>query len=205
MSGKIEGFAHDGQLSAQTAESPVLQKPLSLQRLALRLAVALAIGFNVSGFGGVYDSAKALAKYFHGVESLSAPKTPSDIAVYICSGILLATGLYILINGMTSTAHPGKSPIQKSKPLRYASITLCALWMEQDGIREAVTSVMSCAYGEGVTLPGALFAVCARFATAFQMGFIWYKLISKAFEPSKQKVVPKQMHKDSKQSEILSV
>ena len=205
MSNKVEEVTHDGKLSAQPTESPAFQKPLSLRRLALRLAIALAIGFNVSGFGAVYDSVKALAKYFHGVESLSAPKTPLDIAIYICSGILVATGFYLLIERMTSTAHGGKSPIQKSKPLRYASIALCAFWVEQDGIRKAAASVMSYTYGEGVTLPGALFAVVGEFATALQMGFIWYKLVNKAFEPSKRKVASKQMHKDSKQSETQSV
>lgn len=205
MSNKVEEFTHDDKLSAQPTESPAFQKPLSLRRSALRLAIVLAIGFNVSGFGGVYDSVKALAKYFHGIESLSAPKTPLDIATYISSGILLATGFYLLIQRTTSTTNGGKSPIQKSKPLRYASITLCAFWMEQDGIREAVTSVMSCVYGEGVTLPGALFAVFGESATAFQMGFIWYKLIRKAFEPSKQQVASQQMHRDSKQSETQSV
>ena len=202
MSDNVEESTHDGRLAAQAAEPLSPQKPLSLRRLALRLAIVLAIAFNVSGFGGVYDSVKALAKYFHGVESLSAPKTPLDIAIYICSHILLATGFYLLIQRMTSTAHGGKSPIQKSKSLRYASITLCALWMEQDGIRQAVASVMSYAYGEGVTLPGALFAIFGESATAFQMGFIWYKLVRKAFEPSKQQVASQQTHRGSKQSEI---
>lgn len=205
MSDKVEGLTHGGKLSAHTADLLAFRKPLSLQRLALRLAIVLAIGFNVSGFGAVYDSVKALAKYFHGVESLSAPKTPWDIAIYICSGFLLATGFYLLIQRMTSTANCGKSPIQKSKLLRYTSIALCALWAEQDGLREAAASVMSYAHDEGVTLPGALFAVCGESATAFQMGLIWYKLVSEAFEPSKDRVASKQMHNDSNQFGILSV
>ena len=202
---KVQDSTYDGNLPAQAADSPIRQNPLSLGRLALRLAVVLAIGFNIYGFEAVYDTVKTLVYYLHDIESLSAPKTALDIAIYICSGILLATGFYLLIERMTSTAHDGKPPIQKSKPLRYASITLCALWMEQDGIREAVTSVMSCVYGEGVTLTGALFAVFGESATAFQMGFIWYKLIRKAFEPSKQQVASQQMHRDSKHSETQSV
>ena len=106
---------------------------------------------------------------------------------------------------MTPTAHAGISPIPEPKSLRYASIAFCALWVEQDGIKKAVASVMSYVYGKGVTFPGALFAVCGGLATAPQMGMVWYKLTSKAFQPSKQKVASKQMHNDSKQSETLSI
>ena len=149
---------------------------------------------------------ETLAKCVHGIKNHSASQTRLDIAIYICSGIvLLAIGFYLSILRMTSTTNGGKSPIQKSKPLRYTSITLCALWVEQDGVKKAATSVMSYAYGEGVTLPGTLFAVCGEFATAFQMGLIWYKSVSTAFEPSKQKVVSKRMHENLKQSVILSV
>lgn len=172
MSDRVEDFTFDGTLSVGAADFPARQHPLSLGRLVLRLAVVLAIGFNISGFGAVYDTVKALAKYFHDVESLSAQKTPFQIAIYICSGILLATGFYLLIQRMTSTAHGVKSPIQKSKPLKYASIALCALWTEQEGVKKAVISVKNYASREGVTLPGALFAVCGEFATALQMGLI---------------------------------
>ena len=89
--------------------------------------------------------------------------------------------------------------------MRYASIALCALWIEQDGVKKAATIVMSYASGKGVTLSGAFFEVCGEFATALQMGLVWYKLTSKAFEPSKQRAVPWQMHKDVKQSEVQSV
>lgn len=205
MSGRVEDITHDGKCAAQAAESPARQNPLSLGRLALRTAVALAFGFNIAGFGAVYDSVKALAKYLHGVESPLTPKTTLDIAIYICSGILLAAGSYLLIQRITSTVHGAKSPIQESKPLRYASIALCALWIEQDGVKKAAASVVSYASGQGVSLPGALFAVFGESATVLQMGLVWYKLISKAFEPSKQRAVPWQMHRDVKQSEIQSV
>jgi hypothetical protein len=205
MSSRVEDSTHDGKLSANAAEFPARQNSLSLARLALRLVIVLAVGFNISGFGAVYDTVKALAKYVHGVESLSAPKTRFDIAIYICSGILRATGFYFLIQRMTSTATGAKSPIQNSKPLRYASIAVCALWVEQDSVQRAVTDVMSYVAGEGVTLPGALLEVCGELATALQMGLIWCKLVNKAFGPSKQRVVPGQMPKDSKQPESQSV
>ncbi|GAB7331711.1 hypothetical protein MBLNU13_g03692t1 [Cladosporium sp. NU13] len=205
MVGRVEDPTHDGKLSAQAAESSARQNSVSPGRSALRIAVVLAMGFNISGFVTVYNTVKALVNYLHGIESLAKPATPLNVAIYICSGVLLATGFYLLIQRMTSTAHGVRSPIQKSMPLRYASIALCALWVEQDGIKKAVTSVMSYAYGEGVTLPRALFAICGELATALQMGLIWYKLVSKAFEPAKQKVASKQMHKDSKQYKTLSV
>ena len=205
MSGRVDDFTHDGKFSVQAAESPVRQNSLSSARLALRLTVVLALGFNIAGFGGVYDSVKALANHIHGIESLSAPMTTLEIATYTCSGILLATGFYFLIQRMTLTAPGAKSPIQESKPMRYASIALCALWIEQDGVKKAAASAMSYASGQGVTLPGALFAVFGESATALQMGLVWYKLTTKAFEPSKQRAVPWQMDKDMKQSEVQSV
>jgi hypothetical protein len=205
MSSRVDDSTHDGKLWANAAECPAPQKLLSPARLALRFVIVLAIGFNISGFGAVYDTLRALAKYLHGVESLSAPETPLDATIYICSGILLAAGFYLLIQRMTSTVNGAKSPIQNSKPLRYASIAVCALWVEQDGVKRAVTDVMSYVAGKGVTLSGALFAVCGEFATALQMGLIWYKLANKAFSPSKQQVVPGQMPKDTKRSEIQSV
>jgi hypothetical protein len=205
MFSRVGDSTHDGKLSANAAELPARQNSLSLARLALRLVIVLAIGFNISGFGAVYDTVKALAKYLHGIENPSAPKTPLDIAIYICSGFLLATGFYFSIQRMTSTANGAKSPIQNSKPLGYASIAVCALWVEQDAVKRAVTDVMSYVAGEGVTLPGALFRVCGESATALQMGLIWYKLIEKAFRSSKQQVVLGQMPMDTKQPEIQSV
>ena len=202
---KVEDFTDDGKLSTQAAEPSQRQNPLSLGRLALRLAVVLAIGFDIYGFGAVYDTVKALVYYPHDVESLSAPKTPLDVATYTCSGILLATGFYFLIPRMMSTTAGAKSPIQKSRPLRYASIALCALWAEQEGVQKAVMSVKSYVSGEGVTLPGALFAVCGEFATASQMGLIWYALIIKVFGPSKQQVAQRQMHEDTEQFATQSV
>lgn len=202
---KVQDSTYDGNLPAQAADSPIRQNPLSLGRLALRLAVVLAIGFNIYGFEAVYDTVKTLVYYLHDIESLSAPKTALDIAIYICSGILLATGSYFFIQRMTSSAHGAKSPIQKSKPLRYASVALCALWAKQDGNKKAAMGVKSYASDEGVTLPGVLFAVCGDFATALQMGLVWYTLISKAFGPSKQQVAQRQMHKDTKQSATQSV
>ena len=205
MAGRVEDLTHDGRPSTHAAESPARQNSLSLGRSALRIAVVLAIGFNISGFGAVYETVKTLVNYVHGIESPSASKTPLGVATYTCSGILLAIGTYLLIQRMTSTAHGGKSPILKSKSLRCASIALCALWAEQDGVQKAMKSAMSYTRGEGVTFPGALFAVCGEFATALLMGLVWYKLVSKAFEPSKQQFASWQTHKDSKQSEAQSV
>ncbi|KAM0710494.1 hypothetical protein Q7P35_002857 [Cladosporium inversicolor] len=202
---KVQDSTHDGNLSAQAAESSVRQNSLSLGRLAFRLAVVLAIGFNIYGFGAVYDTIKTLVYYLHDIESLSAPETPSDVAIYICSGILLATGFYFFTQRMMSTTHGAKSPIQKSKQLRYASIALCALWAEQDGVERALMSVKRYASGEDVTRPGALFAVCGEFATALQMGLVWCTLISKAFGPSKQQVARWEVHNDMKQSAAQSV
>ena len=205
MLARVEDSTHDGKSSAHAAESPARQNSLSPARVTLRLTVVLALGFNIAGFGRVYDLVKALANYVHCIESPSASKTTLDTAIYMCSGVLLAAGFYLLIQRMTSTAHGAKSPIQQSKPLRYASIALCALWIEQDGVANAATSVASYASGKGVTLPGAFFEVCGEFATALQMGLVWYKLASKAFEPSKQQAVPWQMHKYVKQSVMQSV
>ena len=52
MSGKANESTHSGKLSVRAAESPALQNSTSLQRIALRLTIVLAIGFNVSGFRG---------------------------------------------------------------------------------------------------------------------------------------------------------
>ena len=114
MSGRVFDFTHDGKSSAQAAESLARQHSLSFARRELRLTVVLALGFNIAGFGRVYDLVKALANYVHGIESLSAPKTTLDTTIYICSGILLATGFYLLIQRMTMTARGSRSPIQES-------------------------------------------------------------------------------------------
>ena len=115
MAGRVEDLTHDGRPSTHAAESPARQNSLSLGRSALRIAVVLAIGFNISGFGAVYETVKTLVNYVHGIESPSASKTPLGVATYTCSGILLAIGTYLLIQRMTSTAHGGKSPILKSQ------------------------------------------------------------------------------------------
>jgi hypothetical protein len=202
MSSRVEDSTYSGKLWTDAAECPARPNSLSLARLALRLVIVLAISFNIYGSGVVYDTVKVLAKHVHGVESLSAPRALSDIASYVCSSILLAAGLYFLLQRMTSTAIGAKSPIQNSKPLKYASIAVCALWVGQDGFKRVVTDVMSYVKGEGVTLPGALSAVCGEFATALQMGLIWHKLVNMAFVPSKQQAVSGQMPKNSKQPEI---
>jgi hypothetical protein len=205
MAGRVEDLVQDGKPSTHAAESPARQNSSSLGRSVLRIAVVLAIGFNMSGFGAVYDTVKTLVNYVHDIESPSAPKTLLGVATYTCTGILLAIGTYLLLQRMTSTAHGDISPIQKPQSLRYASIALCALWAEQNGVQKAMKSVMSYTRGEGVTLPGALFTVCGEFSTALQMGSVWYKLASKAFEPSNQQVASWQAPKDLKQSETQSV
>ena len=117
MAGRVEDFNHDGKPSTHAAESPARQTSLSLGPSVLRIAVVLAISFNMSGFGAVYDTVKTLMNYVHDIESPSAPKTPLDVATYTCTGILLAIRNYLLIQRMTSTAHGGKFPIQKSKSI----------------------------------------------------------------------------------------
>ena len=112
MAGRAEDLIHDGKLSTHAAESPARQNSLSLGRSVLRIAVVLAFGFNMSGFGAVYDTVKTLVNYVHDIESPSAPKTPLGVATCTCTGFLLAIGTYLLVQRMTSTAHGGKSPIQ---------------------------------------------------------------------------------------------
>jgi len=205
MSGRGEESKSDGKLSAESAQCYPRRQLASPLRLLLRLAVVLAFGFNIAGPGDLYVAGKTLRNYLRDIERLSSTEAGSDIAIYICSGILLATGFYLLLHRMTSTVNGIKSPIQKSKPLRYASIALCGLWVECDSAKETASSVVRYASGEGMTLPGVLFAVCGRSATAFQMGLLWYKLVSTAFEPSRKQVVSRHMYKDAYQSEMQSV
>jgi hypothetical protein len=102
---EAEAATLDGKLPARATNQLPREHRLSLRRLAMRLAFVLAFGFNISGLGDLYVAGKALRNYLRDTKTLSSPTAASDIVVYVCSGILLATGFYALMQQMTSTAN----------------------------------------------------------------------------------------------------
>lgn len=168
----------------------------------MRCTVAAAFGFNISGPADLYVAKKSLRSYFRDTERVPYRQVALDSTIYVCYGILLAYGFYFLVHRMTSTANGARSPVEKSKTLRYASIALCGFFANRDELKQAAASVVEYAAEDGVTLSRVLYQVCRTLFYIFQMGLVYYKLISKAFEPPRQRAALRRTHGDTQQSDI---
>lgn len=203
MSGRVDGSVAGDKAPSQAAEhAPPPQSPLSFRQVAMRCAVAAAFGLNISGPADLYVAGKSLRNYFRDAGRVPYPQVALDSTVYVCYGVLLAYGFYSLIHRMTSTANGARSPIQKSRTLRYASVVLCGFFANRDELKQAAASVVKYTAEDCVTLSRALYQVCRTLFYIFQMGLVYYKLISKAFEPPRQRAAPKRTHGDTQQPDI---
>lgn len=169
-----------------------LETRLSLRYVAARVAIVTAFGFNIFGPVDLYNASESLNKYIHNINTFSKLKIGWDIAVYICSGLLLAAVYHISIQRLTSTANGVKSPLQRSKFLRYICITSLGIWTIRDVTVRDIFELMGYELDEGIGLLGALFHVCGTMACIFNIGRFWYHIITKAYEPVIQRAVSRQ-------------
>lgn len=162
---------------------------LSLRYVTARFAIATAFGFNIFGPVDLYNAFESLNKYIHDIDKFSELKIGWDIAVYICSGLLLAAVYHISIQRFTLTVNGVKSPLQRSKLLRYICITSLGVWTIRDVTVRDIFELMEFELHGGIGLLGALLHVCGTMACIVNIGRFWYHIITKAYEPVIQRAV----------------
>lgn len=165
------------------------ESPLSPRRVAARCAIVLALAFNVLGPADAYDALRSTTKWLHAVDKTSELQIAWDIAIYICSGVILAITYHISIQQMTFSADGVESRLQRSKLLRYACITVLGFWSTRSVTVRDLVQLVEYGSHQSVGLMWALYKLCGTVTFIVVMGRIWYNAIVRAYQPPRRRAV----------------